>query len=552
VTTPRARLENLFAAILFAAGFAWLFRRWLFTGFDGIFGDDSDGEIFLALVEHWHRVFTGAAHWPDPNFFYPERGALGFTDAVFLYGVVAAALRALGFDVFTSFMVVMASLAGLGFFGFIRLTRRHFGLAMPWAAVGAYLFAFANMDASKLIHAQSYCAMLLPVLCDLALTAWRDDRKRLRSAALAAAAGLLHGLIFFTAFQTAWFFALFLMLFAVLHPLVFGLARSFALLREAARKWQIVGAYAVGFAAGIAPFLVLYVPVLLAGRQRDLAEIFSNSPDARDILNVTPGNWVWGEALRHLAITGRPNRPWWEVELGYTPAMFALLLATTFAVAASLRRGSAPAAERDRWVVVLAIGVLVSWLVQLEYFGFRPWTIVWALVPGAKGIRYTFRSQLVANLFASLVVARGLMGLYALAQARRAALAGVVALTLLVLVEQVNLQWPPTISRRETSAWIEAPPAPPPGCRVFYLVPHVEPRDRPGWVHQSQAMLFAAARGMATINGYSSWFPDGWDLEETDKPEYAAAVRAWAAKKGLANELCGLDPTHATWTPGLP
>ena len=32
---------------LVAAGFAWLFRRFLFTGFDGIIGDDSDGEILI-------------------------------------------------------------------------------------------------------------------------------------------------------------------------------------------------------------------------------------------------------------------------------------------------------------------------------------------------------------------------------------------------------------------------------------------------------------------------------------------------------------------------
>ena len=169
-------------------------------------------------------------------------------------------------------------------------------------------------------------------------------------------------------------------------------------------------------------------------------------------------------------------------------------------------------------------------------------------MPGAKGVRYTFRSQLVANLFASLVVARGLMDLYALARARRVALAAVAAVTLLVLVEQINIEWPPTISRRETAAWIDAVPPPPPGCRVFYLVPNVAPADRPGWVHQAQAMLFAAVRGMPTVNGLSSWLPDGWDLEETDKPSYPAAVRAWAARKGIAGELCGLDPARATWT----
>ena len=95
---PRVHLsrDNAFAAVLFAAGFAYLFRRWLFTGFDGVFGDGGDGEILLALVEHWHRVFAGLARIADPILFYPESGVLGFTDAYLLYGIVHAAGRATG------------------------------------------------------------------------------------------------------------------------------------------------------------------------------------------------------------------------------------------------------------------------------------------------------------------------------------------------------------------------------------------------------------------------------------------------------------------------
>jgi hypothetical protein len=548
---PRAKLDHAVVALLFVAGFAFVFRRWLFTGFDGIFGDDADGELLIAILEHWHHVFAGTAHWPDPSFFYPERGTLGFTDALFLYGVVHAALRALGFDAFTAFMILMAALAAIGFFGFIRLARRHFGLGLPWAGVGAFLFVFANMDAVKLIHAQAYCAMLLPIVCDLVLTAWRESRVW-RAVALAAAAGLLHGLIFITAYQTAWFFTVFLMLFALLHPFAFGPRASLALLREAVTaKRHVAIAYAVAFAVGLIPFLKLYLPVLLSGRHRDLAEIISNSPDARDILNVTTGNWMWGEILRWLTITGRPNRPWWEVELGYTPVVFALLLATTLVLVASIRGGRERSGARDRWLLLLALGVLLSWLVQLDYFGFRPWAVIWALVPGAGGVRYTFRSQIVANLFAALVVARGLEGFGAWLRERRLPVALVAGLIGFILVEQVNLTWPATFSRREITAWIDAVPPPPAPCQVFYLAPRSAPVDRAGWIHQEQAALFSQIRNMPTINGYSSWLPEGWDLEEPNAPGYPAAVRDWAARKNLTG-LCGLDPLSGKWTIGLP
>src|ERR1700731_858733 len=128
------RLDCWLAPALFAIGFMLVFRGWLFTGFDGAIGDLEDGYIAIALVEHWHHVFTGAAHWTDPNFFYPQRGTLGYTDAFFLLGLVLAPLRVLGADTFTAYMVAMAALACVGFFGFRRLATRHFGLPAGAAA----------------------------------------------------------------------------------------------------------------------------------------------------------------------------------------------------------------------------------------------------------------------------------------------------------------------------------------------------------------------------------------------------------------------------------
>src|SRR3977135_1564899 len=90
------RLDRWLAPALFAIGFMLVFRGWLFTGFDGAIGDLEDGYIAIALVEHWHHVFTGAAHWTDPGFFYPQRGTLGYTDAFFLLGLGQAPMPRLG------------------------------------------------------------------------------------------------------------------------------------------------------------------------------------------------------------------------------------------------------------------------------------------------------------------------------------------------------------------------------------------------------------------------------------------------------------------------
>lgn len=543
--STRFDFERWATAALFAGGYVLLYRRWLFTGFDATFGDEGDGLIALAIIEHWHRVLLGVAHWTDPTFFFPEPGALGFTDAYFLYGAACATLRGLGFDLFTSLMLVMSGLSALGYFGFVRLARRRFAIPMLWASVGAFLFAFANVDAVKLIHVQIYCAMVLPLTCELALAAWASDSRR-RGAALAAAAGLLHAVVMFTAYQVGWFFTFFLLIFAMLHLVIGKVAETRELLRAAATtKRHVLLAYAGAFAIALVPFLWLYVPVLMTGLSRDFAEVLSNAPDWTDLLNVTPHNVVWGEVLRHVGVTGRPARPVWEVELAFTPGVLTTMFAALVMLA--LRRGRS---YSDTGLLVLGIGVIVVWLLQLDIGGLRLWKAVWALVPGAGGIRYIFRSQVVANLFVALIAAKGLAELARATNARGLSMLAL-AVGVFLLVEQVNDTWPATISRRATIAWLNAAPPAPNGCRAFYLAPDATPLGKPGWEHQADAMLFSQLRGVPTVNGYSSWLPRGWNLENLVDPGYPEAVRNWTRDKGV-RALCGLDPRGGRWTTGLP
>jgi hypothetical protein len=332
---------------------------------------------------------------------------------------------------------------------------------------------------------------------------------------------------------------------------------------------------------------------------RDFAEVASNMPLWRDLLNVTPENGVWGALFERLGIAGRPDRAVWEVELAFTPAVLAVFAVVLVAASARLitrrlaaserlsppagrgrpalaRRVRGPisesepaarpphpdplpasgareqtcseegrAAKFDRFVVLMGLAVVVFWLLQMDYFGVRPWRAVWSVVPGAKAIRYTFRSQLVANLFVCLIVARTLA---ALAPRRAATL----VLCGLLIIEQINLVWPPMMSRSRALAWIDAAPPRPPGCRAFYVVPNAGPPERSGPQHQDDAMLFAQIRGIPTVNGYSSWFPDGWALDEPASPGYPAAVRDWARRNGIDGDLCGLEPRTGRWVPGLP
>jgi hypothetical protein len=151
----------------------------------------------------------------------------------------------------------------------------------------------------------------------------------------------------------------------------------------------------------------------------------------------------------------------------------------------------------------------------------------------------------VANFFVGLVVARVLAGM----EGRR-------SLTMLLcsflMVEQINLVWPPLVSRRVALAWIESVPPPPAGCRIFYVAPSATAGGPSGPQRQDAAMLFAEIRNIPTVNGYSSWFPDGWALDEPASPGYPAAVRDWADRNSIEQGLCALELQSGRWTAGLP
>jgi hypothetical protein len=353
--SPRVELV-LSASLLFAFGFSRMFRKWLFDDFDGIFGDHGDARIVIALLEHWYRTFSGNwSDWLSPPFFYPERGVLGFTDAYFLYAVGYVPLRLASIDPFTAFMLVMAALSVIGFFGFMRLAITDFGVSAASAAVGAFLFAFGNMMAAKMGHAQSYCAMLLPLVAHLTATAFKAEHKRAAIIA-AAAAGSLQALIFLTAYFTGWFATLFVIVVLLIFAALRG-ARAIkdGLAHVVTTKRHVLVAWIVGFAVGIVPFMIVYGPVWLQGNWRDFSAIVHFAPAFSDIINVGPHNWAWSWLVR-AGLVGGAGQPRGELDLGFTPGVaFVCVLITTLALRSRLRTTSRD--TESRTVVVIALGL---------------------------------------------------------------------------------------------------------------------------------------------------------------------------------------------------
>jgi hypothetical protein len=540
------RIELLLAAgLLFAFGFWRMYRKWLLGEFDGIFGDQGDARIVIALLEHWYRVFAGNwSDWLNPPFFYPERGVLGFTDGYLLYAVGYAPFRFLGADPFTAFMLVMATLSAIGFFGFIRLAMAEFGVSAASAAAGAFLFAFANMMIVKVGHPQSYCVTVLPLVCHLTASAFKAERGGAAMFA-AAAAGLLHALIFSTAYFTGWFATL----FAIVALLIFAALRGTDLKQDIARvlstRRHVLAAWIGGFAIGLVPFLIIYGPIWFKGYRREFGEVLYYAPAFSDIINLGRSSWMWRWLMVETGILGSPERQFGEFELGFTPGVLIVaIVMTILLLRTSWVRTTTKAIEtRTVALTAIALALFACWLLQLSYFGLRPWHAVWALVPGAAAVRTTFRFQIVLNLATALLVA------VALDRIRFELSRGPLVATLLasfLIFEQIN-RGPVSFSRAEQLAWLQRVPPPPVHCRAFYLAPGPLPAGLRAVGIQSDAMLVAVRFGIPTVNGISSIFPANWRLDDPAAPDYLQAVRDWSTRNGIVTGLCGLQSRTGHW-----
>jgi len=548
-----------FGILVWSIGFLWLFRAWVFHSGDGIWGDEGDARLLIGWLEHWYRWFSGAeADWRSPIFFFPERNTLGLSDAYFLYAIPYSVLRAIRCDPFTAFMVVMAMLSAIGFASFMRLAINQFHVSVPIASVGAFLFVFANMMAVKATHAQSYSAMLLPVVVDLVATALVSEHRR--AIVLGGLAGLLHALIFFTAFLTGWFFSLIVLFAGMFYLILPGRTRR-EFLQMILKQRNVAAGYAVGFLIGIIPFVWLYVPIVLSGYRHNPVAVRFYMPWMTDIINVGKGNLVWGHVLQTAQIADQPQRPLIEVELGYSPGVFILWISFTAILFFQHFRGPRTP-DRDRLLLAVGLALIVGWLIQLNWFGLRPWRAIYHLVPGATAVRTTFRAQIVDNLMACILVAVCMDRLRNWIRTNRILAMWLPVLPLLLMIEQINTASPHVFSRAQQLELLAKIPAPPPDCKVFYLIPTLEPPASPSltypttiypsYVLQSDAVMVAVHFGIPTVNGNTSIWPAGWHLMNPDGPFYHRELKIWARAKHLDKGFCGLDSRRGIWVDAPP
>jgi hypothetical protein len=82
--------------ILYTIGFIAFFRKQIFSNFDLMFGDSSDGRFVVFIHEHVLTSISGQSDLLSPPLFFNEPNVLGYSEAFLLDQIVYAPSRLLG------------------------------------------------------------------------------------------------------------------------------------------------------------------------------------------------------------------------------------------------------------------------------------------------------------------------------------------------------------------------------------------------------------------------------------------------------------------------
>lgn len=559
--TPRRSRPFAFAALWLASlalALLIVFRVPIASGFDLGFGERGDALIEMTILEHWRNVWSGVSSWNSGFYFHPYGGTLGYNDGYFLYGVVYSLWRLVA-DPFHADTLNILTFKTIDFVAAYALVARTLRWGRGAALLVALLWTIASNIYLQAVHAQLQSVALLPIAMMLAIDCVRAEGDGRRGAARVRAVGLaaLMAAWLMTSYYMAWFTLFSACLFLLCWGVMTGQARPAAAFRLVRRHAGTIAVGGAAFAVLILPFLIVYLPKMRETGGEGFEDMLGYLvTPVIDMVNVGPGNYVWGwlfvplHALaRHLA-PDDPDLPrrvlGGEHEAGFPLLMVALLLIAAWRIVVRRRVGEAVAPVTLR---AFTLAMMVAWLLTLQFWYASPWVLVFELVPGAKGLRTVSRYQLWLTLPFLLIMVAG-WRTHA-AWLRENHLGWLAAIIVLLVAENLSAETPAQLSRTEQRAALSAIPRPPRDCRVFYVTAsrvteplYISDELHKLYPHNVDGMFLAELWRVPTINGFSTFNPPDWNFGDPRAADYDARVAVYARQHGLRG-VCRLDMRRA-------
>lgn len=325
VRMPARLLEIVAVIVLAACGLMLFFGPAIKSGFALYPGDLGDWRFNGAVAEHWFAVLTGREQWRDPIYYFPVKGMLGYSDALFLFVPFYVPFRIVGIEPSLAFVFCFMAVLTFGFFSAYWFVARTLALPKLLALGLSFAFVFSNMASMRYPHAQLYSSCFLPALFAMGLS--------FAKAVLTQRAGILPGVGFsvglaallYTGFYIGYFVILFLLCFIPLFVLVSAWSTPGSVREMARALWRArygLLACSVCFLLALVPFMLTYFPVLKEVGARDWSTVACSLPLPRDFINVD-GNAAWGWLQQNFQPETRPCG--WELTFGFPLGTYAFV-----------------------------------------------------------------------------------------------------------------------------------------------------------------------------------------------------------------------------------
>lgn len=584
------------AAILLVVSLSYL--SYVFQIFHHIFwtfglGDWIDPYFINYLLEHWYRSISTFSDPASPPMYYPVHKTLGYSHGLILYAPFYVAVRPF-FHPFQAYSLTLFAVMETGILCLYLIFRKFFELSfIESLLLSVFFFTSPNViNKSVGVWSQRASVFLIPPILAIVLASMgrRDNPPRL---ILSAVSGFLATLLFTHDFYSAHFALLFAVLFLTAALFVEGqpsvTQRISDVWRQQTLATRVAGVGALSGAAwtwfvwkfgGVnvrilglkiasrdwrrpALFVLACIAMLtwLRGGRRIKLNLSATQPWLRAfILGAIAGSivflWIYLPAYRehpsfpeqdllNSLVVRDPSR--WTGPLAVVRDLGAYNTLRSFKLVALLAAAAwIPWFNIDRrirlyglWAVVVSVVVL---MIPLRVHDFSIWLMFFRHLPGFGVIRDPTRIIYLYEL--AVVLAAGLF----LMKLRRNPVWRICVCLLLLffIVTEHNHDVPLDYARPVAvyRRWVAAPIGIARECQSFYIKGASDKymsRSPNMWsLYNIDAMFVSLNDALPTLNGYSAWGPEGWNLLNPEGADYINEVRRWIEKYGLRG-VCEFD-----------
>ena len=488
-------------------------------------GDIGDARFIMYVLEHgfkaMHHHFRG--FWEAP-FYFPHRNIIAYSENCLGGLPIYSVFRGLNFSREEAYQCwTLVNLALTYFSGYLAL--RSFGARRLAAGLAAYIFTFGLPIQGQMSHFQLLPRFLVPwmFVCASRLVATGRTRDfawiavlMLGQMYLGVYGGVLAGITL-----AAYLLAL----------LIFGNWRE-GVRHIAGSGWTMAIRAAILLLAGLA-LLPIAIPYQHAAKElgmRPWPEIAAMIPRINSWLHPAELTilWRWLFSVEFLGLRNLPLEHEHRNFVGIT--MLLSLLAWPFLKTPEGRLSYL--AGRAWWAV------LFCFIMTLSVWDWTLWRLL-AVLPGVGAIRGVTRIVLFMLFPMAMVLAAVLGQLTEWARARcsgtwdgEAKLAALGCLLAALVFVDNGVSSVPKLSFAESSAGAKQIAVSLRGLKprknYAFWVSQSAPGD-PYWKTQLDAMLASQDAGIATLNGYTGWYPPGyglWPVQSSEEPEFYR-IKEW-------------------------